>query len=240
MTIDQPDASEMFSLQLARHEGPEPLRVITAEVSRRGFRHRLMFGEMNLIEDVLQPDLAGYLVRELGKVTDTSPRIIEKPDLALPLPGLMLGKMRLIIGHNGLMQNRVIIRFKYFIGGLQNAFATKCYFDRPALEHRDEIGVRALEDVAMPLLNIANFSRAQAVGTPAPQDGSDGVGSVLGGIEAQATELEFYASLLRRYVQECGPSRTREVETFVDPVSRIMEMSESPNLYQAAVKRNAG
>lgn len=228
MTAEQVAGSEVFSLQLLREAEGEDLRVITAEVTRRGFRHRLMFGEDNHIRDVLQTDFASFLTTELDRIPFRSPRVIERPDLVLPLPGLMLGRMRLIVGHNGTLQHRVIVRFRYFIGGVQNAFDTKCYFDRPALEHRDEIGVRALEDVAMPLLNMANFSRA----FPGLDQIANGMSNALGSIEKQASELEFYASLLRRYVQECGIGRTTEVQKFTDPVSRVLAMEEPPNLFR--------
>lgn len=219
--------SEMFSLQIRKKGRGLPLVIETAEVVRPGFRHRLTFGKNNTIPEVLQPRLAAYVQDLIDGEIDTGPRVLTQPDVTLALPGLMLGRLRAIIGAPVGDARMATLRFRYFIGGIQAAFAARTYFDRPALEHREEIGMRALEDVAVPLLNMALTAQTWPQVAQESQ-GSAKMVTALASIEAHATELEFYAGLLRRYIQECGPGRMEELADFDDPVLRMMQMSEPP------------
>lgn len=227
MDTDGPYQAEMFSLQIRRAASGRPLQVISAEVARPGFKHRLTFGRDNAVRSVLQPRLAGFVGDLLGPEIETGPRVLAQPDVTLALPGLMLGRLRAIVAAPVGAQHQATLRFRYFIGGIQNAFAAKTYFDRPALEHREEIGMRALEDVAVPLLNMALTAQTWPASATTSAESARMVTS-LASIEAHAVELEFYAGLLRRYVQECGPGRTEELGAFDDPVLRMMQMSEPP------------
>jgi len=217
----------MFTLQVKRPATDKRLFVTSAEVVRPGFRHRLTFGRNDALRAVLQPQLADYVRQTLDREIDRGPRVLAHPEAEVALPGLMLGRMRAIIARPTGGRGQATLRFGYFIGGVQNAFAAKTHFDRPVLEHREEIGMRALEDVALPLLNMALTAQtwAQAAG-----DGrsSGQMTESLASIEAHAVELEFYAGLLRRYIQESGPGRQEELRTFEDPVQRMMQMSEPP------------
>ncbi|WP_220746982.1 MULTISPECIES: hypothetical protein [Jannaschia] len=227
----------MFSIQLARTSDGRALQLLSAEVVRPGFRHKLSFNRDNTIHEVLEPELAAFVQTTLEEAIDTGPRILAQPDLTLALPGLMLGRLRVIIGGPIGSNRQATLRFRYFIGGIQNAFTARTYFDRPALEHREEIGLRALEDVAVPLLNMA--MTAQSWGTM-PMDPATGpnMTTALASIEAHAVELEFYAGLLRRYIHECGPQRQAELGGFEDPVMRMMQMAEPP--VPALRKRSEG
>ena len=224
---DETFQAEMFALQVKRFAPGEALRVVSAEVTRPGFRHLLTFGSEGTLRTVLQAELADFVAKLLEPELDLGPRVVVRPEETLALPGLMLSRMRVIVGAPiaGLVQ--ATVRFRYFIGGIQNAFAAKTYFDRPALEHREEIGMRALEDVAVPLLNMALTAQTWPQATGSSRSYGKMV-TALASIEAHAVELEFYAGLLRRYIQECGPGRLEELRPFDDPVLRMMQMSEPP------------
>ncbi|MGB3409385.1 MAG: hypothetical protein WBA67_18025 [Jannaschia sp.] len=227
--IDTNPATEMFSVQIRRSSEDAPFRLLSADVVRPGFRHRLSFARDNTLREVLQPQLAKFVQNFLDDVIDSGPRVIAQPDVTMTVPGLVLGRMRAIIGAPVGETRQVTLRFRYFIGGIQNAFSSQTYFDRPALSHREEICMRTLEDVAVPLLNMALTAKTWP--EIAGQSGSGAtMASALASIEAHAIELEFYAGLLRRYVTECGPCRMEELGRFEDPVLRMMQMSEPPVL----------
>lgn len=218
----------MFSLQIRRSGSEEPLQLLTAEVVRPGFRHRLTFGRDNNLAEVLHPHLAAFVEDLLVDVIDDGPRVLSQPDMTLSVPGLVLGRLRAIIGAPIGGERQVTLRFRYFIGGIQSAFAARTCFDRPSVDHREEIGMRALEDVAIPLLNMALTVQTW------PQVSRDLIGggvamtTALASIESHAVELEFYAGLLRRYIQEFGPGRVAQLGRFTDPVVRVMQMAEPP------------
>ncbi|WP_109564800.1 hypothetical protein [Jannaschia seohaensis] len=227
MDNDGSHQAEMFALQVRRQVSGGPISVASAELSRPGFKHRLTFGRDDGLSAILQPQLASYIHTLLNDEIEHGPRVLARPDETLALPGLMLGRMRAIISKPIAGQWQATVRFRYFIGGVQNAFAAKTYFDRPALEHREEIGMRALEDVAVPLLNMAMTAQTWPDSADTARSSGKMV-TALASIEAHATELEFYAGLLRRYIAECGPKRMAELGTFDDPVRRMMQMSEPP------------
>ena len=187
---DPHHSTEMFSL-LVRSDGRgQPLQVHTAEVVRPGFRHRLSFARDNTLREVLQPQLATHVETLLRAEIETGPRVLAQPDVTLILPGLVLGRLRAIIAAPIGEARQATLRFRYFIGGIQNAFSARTYFDRPALDHREEIGMRALEDVAVPLLNMAMTAQTWPEIVDA-RSSSVKMVTALASIEAHAVELEF-------------------------------------------------
>ncbi len=217
----------MLSLQLRRSGTDMPVEVLAAEITRPGFRHRLTFECDNSLAEALQPELAEFIEVVLADTIEAGPTVVDQPKATVCMPGLTLGRLRMIVGAPIGDKRLVTVRFRYFIGGIQNAFAARTYFDRPALAHREEIGMRALEDIAVPLLNMAMTARSWSDAVPQGMF-HDGMANALGAIEAHAVELEFYAGLLRRYIHECGPGRMAALGQFDDPVLRMMQMAEPP------------
>ncbi|MEM9798173.1 MAG: hypothetical protein AAF919_16900 [Pseudomonadota bacterium] len=221
-------AAETFSVQLTRQSPRSPVIVRHAEIVRRNYRHRLAFATKNTVGEVFVPDLAKEMLALAQETMGTGPRVDARPDFVLSAGGLVLGGLRAIVsGENTDGSQQITVRFRYFVGGIQNAFAANTYFDRPTLEHREQIGVRALEDVAMPLLDMAQAMRG-IPGREIEDRHNTPLERRLAAIEAQAADLEFYAGLLRRYVDECGPDRIDRLSHFADSVGRLVEMAEPP------------
>ena len=219
------DDRAMFTLNLrlpAPGDG-EP-RVEFAEIVRRTFRHRLSFTPAQSLRDALAPALAAEAELLLATLPPGGPHRIRPDAEPLALPGLMLGRLTVVVCAPDADGARVAaLSFGDFVGGIQNAFAARTYFDRPTLEPREELGVRALEDVVTPILNMASAIR----GAPGLLRQGEGAAARLdaqiGAIEERAFELEYQASLLRRYVGECAPERTRFAEATSPHVLRAAE-----------------
>ncbi|MEM7490458.1 MAG: hypothetical protein AAF390_15165 [Pseudomonadota bacterium] len=202
-----------FSLSL-RHgiagDGAPDIRVRRATFLRRGFRHRLAFTAQDGLDDVLDPALADRLRPLVADAAAGAPCRRHSPAAEIALPGLTLGGLTVIAGPPRDGGVAVTLRFAYFIGGLQAAFAAHTGFDRPTLGHREALGLRALEDVARPLLDMAGTlaSRPGALTGPAA---APGVARALAGVEARTADLAFYAGLLRRYVRDCDPAAQERI-----------------------------
>ncbi|MEM8822136.1 MAG: hypothetical protein AAGF30_00860 [Pseudomonadota bacterium] len=209
----------MFSIAVRRDGGTDaPIRVLHATVLRPGFRHRLTFTSNNQIDEVLDPMLADRLRPYLTGALAEAPTRMDRPSEEIALPGLILGDLTIIAGRPKGAQSLAMLRFTYFIGGIQTAFAARTGFDRPTLAHREALGLRALDDVARPLLDMAGALSAfpDIRNNPAT---SDGLAKAMSAVESQASDLEFYAGLLRRYVRDCDPANL--------PVAAPQQKSES-------------
>ncbi|MEM7642182.1 MAG: hypothetical protein AAF366_06600 [Pseudomonadota bacterium] len=218
--------AEMFSLSVQRDgDASAPVLVPRATILRPGFRHRLTFTSQNRLADVLDARLVARIAPLMAEAFQAAPTRIDRPTDEIALPGLILGGLTLTVGRprgDRLLAN---LKFKYFIGGLQTAFAARTGFDRPTLAHREALGLRALDDVARPLLDMAGALSAfpQIRNDPSA---SDGMAQAMAGVEAQAADLEFYAGLLRRYVRDCDPSGANRFEQ--DPVAEMSGLSHPP------------
>ncbi|MEM8850919.1 MAG: hypothetical protein AAGE03_12910 [Pseudomonadota bacterium] len=216
----------MFSLSLERDGGPPaPLLVPRATIVRPGFRHRLTFTSQNDLSHVLDARLTAPLLPLLTEAFQAAPTRIDRPTYEIALPGLILGGLTLTVGRPRGDRVLASLRFKYFIGGLQTAFAARTGFDRPTLAHREALGLRALDDVARPLLDMAGALSAFPQMRDDPSM-SDGMAQAMAGVEAHAADLEFYAGLLRRYVRDCDPAGANRFGH--DPVAEMSGLSEPP------------
>ena len=215
----------MFTLNVRLPAGPQDAPVVEfAEIVRRTFRHRLSFTPAQTLRDALAPALAAEAELLLATLPPGGPHRIRPAAEPLALPGLMLGRLTVVVCAPDADGARVAaLSFGDFVGGIQNAFAARTYFDRPTLEPREELGVRALEDVVTPILNMATAIR----GAPGLLRNGTGAAARLDAqieaIEERAYELEYQASLLRRYVGECAPERTRFAEATAPRVLRAAE-----------------
>ena len=205
----------------------DPALVEFAEIGRRSFLHRLSFTPAKPLRAALAPALAAEMEVLLSTLPPGGPHKIVPSGAPISIPGLALGRLSLVVSAPTSESERfAALRFDEFVGGIQNAFAARTYFDRPTLEPREELGVRALEDVVTPLLNMASAIRVAPGLLSQGEDASSRLDAQIAAIEARAMELEYHASLLRRYVGECAPDRTQFAANAPPP--RWLEAAEPP------------
>ncbi|MEM7710061.1 MAG: hypothetical protein AAF264_04790 [Pseudomonadota bacterium] len=221
----QRPGAEAFSLSLWRDGTTEAVRVRRATMSRPGVRHRLAFTSHDRLDDVLAPALADRLRPVVATAMDDAPARLDHPREMIALPGLILGGLTLTVGRPRVGGLSAILRFRYFIGGLQTAFAARTGFDCPSLAHREALSLRALDDVARPLLDMAGALSTLPQVQHDPRAAA-GMARTLAVVEAQAADLDFYAGLLRRYVGDCDPARLNRFAA--DPVVRMTALLEPP------------
>ena len=204
------DAVFTLILRLPAPSESGPVRIVRAELRHRSHRHDITFSDAMPVADAVAPALVDGIASLLGTVPADGPHDLTPEGHDLSIPGLVLGQVRIVASAPRKGGHRTVaLRFSHVVGGVQRAFAVQTCFESPTLDAREELGVRALEDVVTPLLNMATTIRN------APQlfAGSDRVDAQLEEIESRANELEYHAALLRRYVTDCAPERRR----FVDP-----------------------
>ena len=207
MTIDRMGTPVFSIALLLPGRVTAPARVDFVAIRARTVSHEVVFTERDALHDAFAAPLAMKVGALLEALPRGGPHEIDGHDDDMSIPGLVLGRLRTSVTAPDILgDRRATLAFSHFVGGVQSAFAALTYFDRPTLEPREELGVRALEDVVTPLLNMASAIRA-APGSIRVELAPQRMDAQLGEIERRAAELEYHAGLLRRYVSECAPER---------------------------------
>ena len=212
--VSSPEASDVFSMTLSRVNGGA-FCVRSVEITGTVMRHRITFPRDDTIHGVFREELSDSINRLLEHLP-MSAHVFSDPEMVIELPNLTLARLRALIhvAEDGACQ--VILRFRYFIGALQNAFRSDTHFTTPTLEHREQIAIHTLADIATPIFSLAlNGSDVQH-----DPRSRELVARKLEDLSRQASELNFYLSLLTRYVTDCSPKRM-ESRAAAAPIARI-------------------
>ena len=203
-----PGDEAMFSLTLLREVEDGPYKVIAVDVRQPNHRHRITLSKNNEVGKALSSWLAAH-VRELLTKIDRSEMVIYEPDAVFELPGLVLGRLRMLVHTNLRKVRQVILRFSYFVGGLQAAFRFDTHIKEPVVTERDAMSVAVISDICHPAFDILSPDGTGLVplGRSATKEEVERYGR-------QKEELAFYVDLLRRYVDASftwldGPERQR-------------------------------
>lgn len=187
--------SDMFSLQLSETPDGTGYKVNSVEIVQPNFLHRLTFSRNNLIHEVLSFDLSSYVLKLLDQINQDT-MVFSEPDAVVELPGLVLGKLRMLVHRSQKKQRSVIVRFAYFIGGVQAAFRVDTHFQTPSVQHREAVAVSALMDICIPAFDIIS---SQLPKLPEEQK-SEAVSDRLSALSHLESDLTFYLCMLQRYV----------------------------------------
>lgn len=208
-------ASDMFSINLS-DDSIRGLRVQSVEILSPDLRQKLSFrGAMDL-KDVFVPLLANRLERVLSRISDGN-GVHTKPDLVITFPGLVLARLRILVHRTPEGARQVLMRFKYFIGGLQNAFRVQTHFTEPSLLHREKLAIEALTEIATPLFDIANA----ALASDQVEDIQRALQEHLLHLSENAQELSFYLTMLARYASEAAQTREQLAVEKIDPLAAL-------------------
>ncbi|WP_424933121.1 hypothetical protein [Amaricoccus macauensis] len=192
-------------MTISRDAG-ESYKIRSVDILGQNMRHRISFTKSNGIRDVFEADLAECIETILVRLPDGA-HVFSDPDFVIELPGLTLARLRALINEAADGARQVIVRFRYFIGTLQSAFRVDTYLRVPSIDHREQIAVEALADIATPIFSLA----LAGARPPNSSQEYEHVRKKLEDLSSRASEVNFYLSLLTRYVTECA-RQTRENE----------------------------
>lgn len=195
MTIDT-SQTDMLSIQLSLETPNSDYQVDSVDIHQPNFRHRLTFSGNKEVDAILSPRLAAYIADLLNRL-DLETMVLSEPDAVVDLPGLVLGKLRVLVHAAKTKARQVIVRFAYFIGGVQAAFRVSTHFDLPTLSHREALAVAALHDICIPVFDVVSSALGGLFDDNARQETPRTRLQKLSDVES---DLLFYLQLLKRYV----------------------------------------
>ena len=192
----------MLSLHISNASDPVPT-LNSASVRFAGTTHRIDFSQPKPLDVSLSDKIASAITPLVHSVLQAENGLIEDPDFHVAGDRVMLGGTRVETPFPG----QVVVRFKYLIGPLNGLFRTRVPFENVVLDHRERLAVEVLADIAFPLLNLATV----APGTDPTGRDRQVLEAKLANIGRQASDIQFYLSLLTRYVRDCAGSESHPV-----------------------------
>ncbi|KMW60300.1 hypothetical protein AIOL_000453 [Candidatus Rhodobacter oscarellae] len=191
---------DMLSIQLSQAPGDAGFIVDSVDIAQPNFRHRLSFSNQNGVDAILSPKLAKYVQKLLGSINKDA-MVFSEPDTVVELPGLVLGRLRMLVHTGANLARQVIIRFAYFIGGVQAAFGIETHFSLPSVNHREALAVAALHDICIPVFDVVSNVLGGLFGDDTAQRSAQ---ERLSRFTELESELLFYLELLKRYIKSAG------------------------------------
>lgn len=205
MLCDQDAALQNWMLALVLYEDPAGiLRVWSIELVFNDIKHRLNFSSRNRMVDVFNPGVAREFHAVLDKMGDTT-HLFADPDYELKAEGVILAGLRAMRWTDDKRGRQVIMRFKFFVGPIDRLLRARVPFTRSVFDHKERIAVEALSDITAPLLGLASIPANLEI----TQSQRDTIEAKLAVISERASDLQFYISLLTRYVRECAEELPR-------------------------------
>lgn len=195
-------SADMFVLTLRWSPDQDPT-VLSCDLIHRDFHNRISFSKRAGLFDVFRPQLARALAEIIDSIQHKR-QVLSQPDFQVDLPNLVLGGLRLLVSSAKDGARQIIIRFKHFLGSLQDAFAVDIGLRSAVLPHRERVAVEALVDIVGPLLNLADLRRPNL-----DEREAMAVEKSLEELAQNSYMLRFYTGLLVRYVNECKATGAR-------------------------------
>ncbi|MEO1138581.1 MAG: hypothetical protein AAFW87_03905 [Pseudomonadota bacterium] len=167
--------------------------VRSCEITSDAFRNRTSFQSSISLEDVFADDIAAGLRSCLSKLSGDT-EVVALPNYVLEIPGLTLAGAQLVATRTQEDILHIIIRFRFFVGGINNVFRSKLGFDDTVNDHAANLSVRVLADIALPFLNICEAYRSGMVTE------KTSFTEFVAGLSERSQELRFQVELLKRFV----------------------------------------
>ena len=203
-------SSRTLTLSLSLHmDGKITFR--SCEVVGRWFRNRISFQENRSLEDIVVGKLANAIRAQLLRLPDGA-HVLALPDFLIEVPGLALAGMHVMVMDAKDGCRSVILRFKEFIGAINNAFRVELGFHEPSHSYSERLAMNVLEDICLPILNLCrSFTEFQVENRV----------TLPNGFVDRAREFEFQTELLKRYIYNAGQAdaerSARDIDTLRPP-----------------------
>jgi len=219
MPSDENARLRSWMLAIVLCEDPSGMfRVGSMELMFEGVKHQLKFSKRNRLFDVFLEPFAQELLEILGELGPKT-HLFTDPDHEITVANATLVGLRVMRWKDDHRGRQTIVRFKYFVGAVDGLLRTRVPFTRSVLDHRERIAVEALADIATPLLGLARVPSDIELS----QDQRDKIEAKLAAISDCASDLQFYISLLTRYVRECSEELPKPLAapTIAPPAARL-------------------
>lgn len=168
--------------------------VHAVDIPHASVRHRIGFATDDHAEAVLHPDLFARLAALLDRIPVRA-GVHSERDLSIALPGLTLADLKATLRRLPDGETEIVLRFRHFIGDLKHVLRR----ERPAAS------------AFHPLFGVA-----WGGGEPRIPARFETASRKLEQISRQASEVNFYLTLITRYVSETterpGPDRDEDLE----------------------------
>ncbi|GFE51766.1 hypothetical protein So717_35190 [Roseobacter cerasinus] len=184
----------------------QSVTIRSSEMLGRGFRNRISFQAYEDVDQILAPKLAHALRKCLISIPEGT-QVLSLPDFLVELPGLVLSGVHVLIMEAKSGMRNAIVRFKEFMGALNNAFLTNIGLQEPYANHAERLATNVLADICLPLLNMCRDLEYAQV------DSKDRLPT---GFAERAKEFEFQTELLKRFIFNAGIGHAQPTEMHLE------------------------
>ncbi|MDJ1008514.1 MAG: hypothetical protein QNJ13_11885 [Paracoccaceae bacterium] len=211
-----PNINDMFVVNLQlQAEGSVVVR--SCELLHKDYRNRVSFTKLPDLFTVFTTRLAKE-IRALLDEFGGSRNIVSKPDYSIDLPDLKLAGLSFLVSAVKDGVRHIILRFRYFIGSFQTAFALDLGLSSPTLPHKERIAIESLVDIVGPLYGLALLEDRRQLTDAEKVE----VEHALRDLQGKAHVLKFYSDLLIRYVRDCaGPYEGQSRPEHLGEITRL-------------------
>ncbi|WP_342075464.1 hypothetical protein [Yoonia sp. SS1-5] len=186
----------MINLHLEAEREPE---VRSCEIIGSRFRNRTSFGRGVTIEDVFVAPIAEGL-RACLRDREDPIQILSLPDFVIEAPGITLSGAQIVATQNGGQVCNILFRFRFFLGGVNNAFQRDVGFGHSLADDSERISALVLSDLSLPILNICDAARVGLFQDSRP------IATFGSKLADRAHELAFQIEMIKRFAQKPDPT----------------------------------
>lgn len=186
-------SSRKLIVNLVVRAGEEPM-VRSCEILQKQFRNRTSFTSNVRLKDVFVETIADGLQSCIDRLSLEEAEVFALPHFKLDIPGLVLGNAQLMATKKNDGSVNIIFRFRFFFGGLAEAFKREVQFDDFVQDQNGFTSTKVLSDLAMPLLDLCIAAEAGLL------EASENLGAFGRTLAERAHEVRFQIDLVQRYV----------------------------------------
>jgi hypothetical protein len=177
----------------------------SCELLGKGFRNRISFAESKLVEDVLVARLANAIKSCLSSIPEGA-QVLSLPDFLVEVPGLALSGVHVMIREAHAGVRNAILRFKDFMGAINQAFQIDVGLHEPYASHSERLAVNVLAEICLPILNLSHSIDAMSV----TQNNRKMID-----LADRLREFEFQTELLKRFIYNAGIGHAEAQGTYL-------------------------
>ena len=189
-------AAGRLSISIKRMPGGD-CAVQAVEFAESGQFTRCVFSERNSPGEVLSP----YLLNEIESfIEDSGTRVgvDARPDYLLNLPGLTLGKARILTTSAREGVHFYLVRFAQCIGNIASVVSRTARPGQTGYDQTQLIAAETLEKVFIPLMNFSDYVKYDA--ERLSEEGAQPMAESLNRTRQKISELELYYNMLVDFV----------------------------------------
>lgn len=198
-------SDRVLTLNLAIRED-KSLQIRSCEVLGRGFRNRVSFQDSGDLDKILVGKLAHAIRKSMTNLSDGA-QVLSLPEFLVELPGLVLSGAHILVMKLKDGMRNAILRFKEFMGSLNNAFHPNIGFQEPYSNHAERLATNVLADICLPLLNMCRDMEFAQV---------DAQDRLPRGFAERTREFEFQTELLKRFIFNAGIGHAEPTQMHLD------------------------